>query len=101
MLATFWFAWRNDHLDQDTARAFQAGYGKTGKLCEADINLAGSVFQWIMARSLTERLYKHYMGQRSLLDNPARLEKQYRMCVFAAQQPQQLVAVLKGKCLRC
>ena len=64
------------------------------QLHEADINLAGSIFQWIMARSLTERLHTHYLGQR-LRKAPAGMEKQYQMCVFAEQQPQQLVAGLE------
>jgi Ser/Thr protein kinase RdoA (MazF antagonist) len=96
MLATFWFAWRGNRLDQDRVLALQAGYAETGQLHEADINLADSVFQWIMARSLTERLHKHYLGQRPLIKRPAGMEKQYQMCVFAEQQPQQLVAGLKG-----
>jgi Ser/Thr protein kinase RdoA (MazF antagonist) len=95
MLATFWFAWRGSHLDQDRARAFQAGYCETGQLSEADISLAGPVFQWVMARSLTERLHKHYLGQR-LWKGPSGIERQYQMCVFAKERPQQLVAGLKG-----
>jgi len=94
--ATFWFAWRNNRLDQDRARAFQAGYCETGQLHEADVSLAGPVFRWIMARSLTERLHNHYLGKRSLRKGPAGVEKQYQMCVFAEQQAQQLVAGLKG-----
>jgi Ser/Thr protein kinase RdoA (MazF antagonist) len=97
VLATFWFAWRNSHLDQDRVLALQAGYSETGQLSEIDISLAGPVFQWIMARSLTERLYHHYTGKRLLTKGPADLETQYEMCVFAEQQPQQLVAGLKGK----
>jgi Ser/Thr protein kinase RdoA (MazF antagonist) len=95
VLATFWFAWRGGHLDQDRARAFQAGYCETGQLTEADISLAGPVFQWVMARSLTERLHKHYLGQR-LWKGPAAIERQYQMCVFAEWHLQQLVAGLKG-----
>jgi Ser/Thr protein kinase RdoA (MazF antagonist) len=97
MLAIFWFAWRGDHLDQDRALAFQAGYSESGQLSEADSNLAGSVFQWIMARSLIERLYLHYLRQQRVwTTGPAGMEKQYKMCVFAQQQPQQLVAGLEG-----
>ncbi|MDY6876437.1 MAG: phosphotransferase [Chloroflexota bacterium] len=96
MLATFWFAWRDGHLDQDVVLPFQTGYNKTGQLHKADINLAGTVFQWIMARSLTERLHTHYLGQRPLRQGAAGMEKQYQMCVFAGRQPQQLVAGLKG-----
>jgi Ser/Thr protein kinase RdoA (MazF antagonist) len=95
MLATFWFAWRGGYLDQDRALAFQAGYGETGLLHEADVSLAGSVFRWVMSRSLIERLHTHYLGQRRWKD-PAGLERQYQMCVFAAQQARQLVAGLKG-----
>lgn len=94
MLATFWFAWRGYRLDQDRALAFQAGYCQTGQLHEADISLAGSVFQWIMARSLTRRLYNHYLAPRPLPGVPEAMERQYQMCVFAEQQPQQLVAGL-------
>jgi Ser/Thr protein kinase RdoA (MazF antagonist) len=96
VLATFWFAWRNGHLDKDRALAFQAGYCETGRLCEMDIRLAGSVFRWIMARSMTERLHIHYLQQRPLVGLPTVLEKQHRMCVFAEQQPQQLVVGLRG-----
>lgn len=95
-LATFSFAWRGDHLDQDRALAFQTGYGETGQLSEVDINLASLVFQWVMARSLVERLHIHYLQQRPLT-NPAGMEKQYQMCLFAGQQPQQLVAGLKRR----
>jgi len=96
-LATFWFAWRDNRLDQDRALAFQTGYCQTGQLSDVDISLASSAFQWIMARSLTERLYIHYLQQRPLNSSPAGMEKQYRMCIFARQQPQQLVAGLKEK----
>jgi Ser/Thr protein kinase RdoA (MazF antagonist) len=93
--ATFWFAWRDNRLDQDRARAFQAGYCEISQLREADVSLVGPVFQWVMARSLTERLHTHYLGQRRW-KGPAGMEKQYQMCVFAEQQAQQLVAGLKG-----
>jgi Ser/Thr protein kinase RdoA (MazF antagonist) len=96
ILATFWFAWRGDRLDQDRALAFQAGYCETGQLHEVDIAMAGVVFQWIMARSMTERLHTHYLQQRPLIGNPAGMEKRYRMCIFSAQQPQVLVAGLRG-----
>lgn len=104
VLATFWFAWRGDRLDQDRALAFQAGYCETGELNEADLSLAGSIFQWIMARSLTRRLHKHYVEHGFLVKGrpgleeqyQAGIERQYQMCVFAAQQPQQLVAGLKA-----
>jgi len=96
ILATFWFAWGGDHLDQERAWAFQAGYCETGQLHEVDIAMAGVVFQWIMARSMAERLHIHYLQQRPLIDNPAGMEKQYGMCVFSAQQPQLLVAGLMG-----
>ena len=96
MFATFWFAWRGGRLDQDRAFAFQTGYRETNQLHKADISLAGSVFQWIMTRSLVERLHKHYLGSRPLKRGPAGMDGQYQMCVFAAQQPHQLVAGLKG-----
>lgn len=95
MLATFWFAWRGHRLDQDRVLALQAGYCQTNQLREADIDLAGSIFQWIMARSLTERLHEHYLGQ-GLWKGPAGIETQYQMCVFAKQHPQRLVVGLKG-----
>ena len=97
MLATFWFAWRGHYLDQDKVQAFQAGYCEAGQLNEVDINLAGSVFRWIMARSMVERLHKHYLGPQVVFKGPAGLERQYQMCVFAEQQPGQLVAGLNGR----
>ena len=101
MLATFWFAWRGSHLYQNVVLPFQAGYNETGQLREVDISLAGSVFQWIMARSLTERLHTHYLGQRPLRAGPTGMEEQCQMCAFAEQQPQQLAAgLLKGMMAR-
>ena len=96
-LATFWFAWRDGHLNQDRVLAFQSGYCETGHLSEADINLASSVFRWLMARSLIERLHIYYLEQGSLRGKPAGMERQYQMCVFAAQHPQHLVAGLKER----
>jgi len=100
VLATFRSGWRGHRLDRDRALAFQAGYGESGQLHDSDVSLAGPVFQWIMARSLTERLHKHYLGQRRLMKGPAGMERQYQMCVFAEQQAQQLVAGLKGAIAR-
>ena len=37
MLATFWFAWRGDQLDEDRALALQTGYSEIGQLSEIDI----------------------------------------------------------------
>ncbi len=96
MLATFWFAWRNGQLDQNRVLAFQAGYSQTGRLHKSDISLAGSVFRWIMGRSMVERLHKHYLEQNPVFKGVAGIEKQYQMCIFAEQQPQQLVAGLNG-----
>ncbi|RLA99843.1 MAG: hypothetical protein DRG83_12430 [Deltaproteobacteria bacterium] len=96
ILATFFFAWRGDCLDQGRAIAFQTGYCQTGQLREIDVKLASEVFQWIMARSLAERLRTHYLEHRFLIKDPAGLERFYKMCVFAKQQPQQLIAGLKG-----
>jgi len=96
MLATFWFAWRGDRLDRERVLAFQSGYSKTNQLSESDVTLAGSIFQWVMARSITERLYLHYLKQQHLWTGPETLDKQYRMCEWAAQRPQQLVAGLNG-----
>jgi Ser/Thr protein kinase RdoA (MazF antagonist) len=97
MLATFWFAWNGSYLDPDQVLAFQTGYCETGQLSEADINMAGSVFQWVMARSLTERLHLYYLKRPPKTDGTGRPEEQYKMCLFAEQQPQQLVAGLKRK----
>ncbi|MCB0167215.1 MAG: phosphotransferase [Anaerolineae bacterium] len=96
MLATFWFAWRNDHLDADRALALQAGYSQTNQLNASDLDLAGPVFRWVMGRSLIERLYHHYDGYRKISNDPAILQEQYTMCVFAKEQPHQLIAGLKG-----
>jgi Ser/Thr protein kinase RdoA (MazF antagonist) len=95
-LATFWFAWRGTYLDRDRVLAFQTGYCETSHLSEVDIDLAGSVFQWVMARSLVERLYLHYLRRPPVPDGLESGERQYKMCVFAEQQPQQLVAGLKA-----
>jgi Ser/Thr protein kinase RdoA (MazF antagonist) len=94
MLATFWFAWRGDHLDSRRAQAFQVGYCQGGRLSTCDVDLAGPVFQWIMARSLTERLHKHYAGQ-GYYGDPTTMERQYQMCVFTELQSEQLVSDLK------
>lgn len=97
VLATFWFAWRNGRLDQNRVMAFQQGYGAHGRLTQADIKLAGTVFRWIMVRSLIERLHKHYLlGRHPLSKSVNGLEKQCQICLFAEQQPQQLVAGLNG-----
>ena len=57
--------------------------------------MAGPVFQWVMARSLTERLHKHYEGQCQYKD-PTGIERQYQMCLFAGQQSERLLVGLKG-----
>lgn len=95
MLATFWFAWQDNRLDLYKARTFQSGYCKVGQLGEIDISLAGSVFRWIMARSIVERLHKRYSGNYLVFKNFSDLENQYQMCIFAKRQPHQLVAGLK------
>ncbi|KPL25203.1 MAG: hypothetical protein AMJ93_00795 [Anaerolineae bacterium SM23_84] len=93
--ATFWFSWRRgDRLDQGEAMAFQTGYCETGQLREIEVKLASSVFQWVMARAMVERLRRHYQ-EHFLLYDLKRIGKIYKMCVFARQQPQQLVAGLK------
>jgi Ser/Thr protein kinase RdoA (MazF antagonist) len=97
MLATFWFAWRGDRLDLNRALALQQGYCETNQLQEIDLKLAGEIFQWIMVRSMTERLYHHYEGYRHIGKGSVVLADQYRMCVFAGQQSQQLTAGLRGK----
>ena len=94
VLATFWFAQRKGHLDADRVYAFQAGYCETNSLNKADTSLAGSVFQWIMTRSLIERLHIHYLQQRSSANWATGMEKQYKMCMFAEQRLHQLVAGL-------
>lgn len=95
IFATFWFAWRGNHLDQGRAMAFQSGYCETGQLRKVDVELASDVFQWVMARAMAERLRRHYQ-EHVLLKGPESLERFHNMCVFAGQQPQQLVAGLKG-----
>jgi Ser/Thr protein kinase RdoA (MazF antagonist) len=100
VLATFWFAWRGNRLDQDKALAFQAGYGGSAQLREVDMRLAAPVFRWIMARSLIERLHKFYRGQCPSVKGPEGLEQQYQMCVWAVRQPQHLVAGLRGAAAR-
>jgi Ser/Thr protein kinase RdoA (MazF antagonist) len=95
VLATFWFAWGGTRLDPGRAMAFQTGYGETGQLHVVDVELASSVFRWIIARAMAERLRRHYQ-EHVLLSGPKGLERFYKMCVFAEQQPQQLVAGLEG-----
>lgn len=97
--ATFWFAWRGNRFDQGTAMAFQTGYCETGQLRETEVNLASDVFRWIMARATAENLRRHYQ-ENVLLKGTRDVESVCRMCVFAEQQPQQLVAGLKGMMAR-
>jgi Ser/Thr protein kinase RdoA (MazF antagonist) len=97
ILATFWFSWRGSRLDRDRAVTFQTGYSQTGHLSEIDVRLASDIFQWMMARSIAERLRTHYLERRFLIREPASLEAFYQMCVFARQQPHQLMAGLRGK----
>jgi Ser/Thr protein kinase RdoA (MazF antagonist) len=94
VLATFWFAWRGDRLDLGRAMAFQTGYCETGRLRSIDARLASPVFQWLMARAVSERLRRHYQ-EHVVLQGPSGPERFYKMCVLAQHQPQQLVAGLK------
>ncbi|MFZ5917466.1 MAG: phosphotransferase [Chloroflexota bacterium] len=96
MLATFWFAWNGSRLNPGRVLALQAGYCETGRLSQADIDLAGTVFQWVMARSLVERLHLYYLEKPLETAHIGRPEIQFQMCLFAGQQPRQLVAGLKG-----
>jgi Ser/Thr protein kinase RdoA (MazF antagonist) len=98
MFATFWFAWRHDHLDPDRAMAFQTGYLEAGHLNEAEIMLASDVFCWLMGRSLAERLRTHYLERRFVIHDPAKLQRFYDMCIWAAQHPQSLTRGLQGQC---
>jgi len=98
MLAVFWFSWRNNCLNQDRSQAFLEGYYQTNYLNKVDIELAGSIFQWIMARSIVERLHKHYfLKKHSLAKSVAGLERQYQMCLFAKEYSQQLVIKNKAR----
>lgn len=99
VLATFWFAWRGDRLDQKRALAFQSGYSETGQLRAVDIETASPVFRWITARAVAERLRRHYQ-EHVLLRNPRGVERFFKMCTFAEQHPQQLVDGLKRKEVR-
>jgi Ser/Thr protein kinase RdoA (MazF antagonist) len=96
ILATFWFAWRGEYLDQNRATAFQAGYSETGQLRAVDIEMASPVFRWAIARAVAERLRRHYQ-EHVLIKNPKGIERFCKMCVCAEQHPQQLVTGLKGK----
>ena len=95
ILATFFFAWRKGGFDKDSASAFQQGYREAGNLQEADLQLAGDVFQWVMGRSLAERLRSHYLDQRFVIENTAGMERFYKMCVLINQAQNMLVAGLK------
>lgn len=100
VFATFWFAWRSDHLDQKKAVAFQSGYSETGQLRAVDIEMASPVFRWIMARAMAER-WRRYYQEGILLKSPEGHKRFYKMCLFAEQQPQQLVAGLnRESCVR-
>lgn len=92
MLATFWYAWREGRLNPSRVQALQGGYCQANSLNQADVNLAGDVFQWIMARSLIERLHIHYLQRRALVNGPTSMEDQCKMCTLARQHPEQLVA---------
>ncbi len=113
MLATFWFAWRQDHLDMDTAVALQTGYfngcrqpssgltagcsvsGGILEPSEVEIAMAHHIFRWLMGRSIVERLRSHYLEGRFLLTDPRNLERFHQMCVWAGQQPEQLTLGLR------
>jgi Ser/Thr protein kinase RdoA (MazF antagonist) len=90
ILATFWFAWRNGSLDRARAMAFQTGYCQAGSLDKAELEQASNVFQWVMGRSIAERLRTHYLEGRFVIQDPAALERFYDMCAWAAQQPERL-----------
>ena len=96
MLATMWFAWRGDHLDLETAMDLQAGYCSVATLTQAEIELGPKVFCWLLGRSIAERLRVHYQEQRFVITNPATLERQYQMCAWAEEQPEQLTRGLRA-----
>ncbi len=77
--------------------AFQTGYSQAGHLTETEIALASDVFRWLMGRSIAERLRTHYLEQRFVIRDPVRLERFYKMCVWAAQQPRQLTCGLRSE----
>jgi thiamine kinase-like enzyme len=116
ILATLWFAWRHGSLDHGRAMAFQTGYcsawdGRKVTMrsqptqestplerpTQAEIALASDVFQWVMGRSIAERLRCHYLEQRFLLKSPTGLERFYRMCAWAASHPRQLTCGLTAR----
>jgi len=97
ILATFFFAWRDNHLHPARAMAFQQGYAEVGQVSEIDVQLADQVFQWLQGRSVAERLRVHYLEQRLLPTRAIQsMEKYHQMCLFAGQNPKQLVAGLIG-----
>jgi thiamine kinase-like enzyme len=59
-----------------------------------EIALASDIFQWLMGRSIAERLRCHYLERRLRLKTPTGLERFYQMCTFAAAQPRQLTCGL-------
>ena len=96
VLATLFFAWRGNRIDMKRARVFQAGYAELGRLSNVDTEMAGSVFQWVMGRSMAERLRTHYLEEQFIIESTTGLERFYNMCLFAEQHPKQLVAGLRG-----
>jgi len=96
MLATFFFAWHGGRLDVNRAMVFQTGYRQANQLQEIDLELAGDVFQWVMGRSLAERLRTHYLEGRFRLQKVSGLERFFEMCMLIKEQPQQMVAGLRG-----
>jgi Ser/Thr protein kinase RdoA (MazF antagonist) len=107
ILATFWFAWRGDHLDLETAMELQTGYcaavdssaaayDAIESPTETEIALASDVFCWVMGRAIVERLRTHYLEERFLLTDPTNLERMYQMCVWAQEHPQELTCGLRA-----
>jgi Ser/Thr protein kinase RdoA (MazF antagonist) len=96
ILATLFFAWRGNRLDMKRAIAFQAGYAELGRLSGVDTEMASAVFQWVMGRSMAERLRSHYLEERFIIESTTGLERFYTMCMFAEQHPKQIVAGLTG-----
>ncbi|MEM7034802.1 MAG: phosphotransferase [Chloroflexota bacterium] len=95
ILGTFFFAWHQGHLDPSRALAFQQGYIKANALNAAEIELASDVFQWVMGRSMAERLRTHYLDKRFLIKKTSGLERFYNMCLAMQQHPQRFLIGLK------
>ena len=95
ILATFFFSWRNGTLDSDRAQIFQQGYNRIGRLTEVELALAGDVYQWLMGRSIAERLRSHYLDDRPWQAGTKGWERFFAQCLFSRQNAQQLISGLE------